>query len=48
MQANWADVTKAGRLLGWEPTVSLQDGLPRLVDWYRAQRDWASQVETSD
>jgi nucleoside-diphosphate-sugar epimerase len=48
MQANWADVEKAGRLLGWEPTVSLQDGLPRLVDWYRTQRDWASRIETAD
>ncbi len=48
MQANWANVEKAGRLLGWEPAVSLQDGLPRLVEWYRAHRDWASQVETSD
>jgi len=48
LQANWANVEKAGRLLGWEPAVTLQDGLPRLVDWYRAQRDWASLVETSD
>ncbi len=48
MQANWANVEKAGRLLGWEPAVSLQDGLPRLVEWYRTERGWASQVETSD
>jgi UDP-glucuronate 4-epimerase len=48
MQANWADVTKAGRLLGWEPAVSLQEGLPRLVDWYRAQRDWACHIDTAD
>ncbi len=48
MLANWANVEKAGRLLGWEPAVSLQDGLPRLVEWYRAQRDWARQVETAD
>jgi len=48
MQANWANVEQAGRLLGWEPTVSLQDGLARLVDWYRAERAWASSIATSD
>jgi nucleoside-diphosphate-sugar epimerase len=48
MHANWANVEKAGRLLGWEPTVPLRDGLPRLIEWYRAQRDWAAQVVTTD
>lgn len=48
MQANWANVDKAGRLLGWEPAVSLDEGLRRLVAWYRAERSWASQVETAD
>jgi nucleoside-diphosphate-sugar epimerase len=30
-----ADITKAKRLLGYEPTVSFEDGLQRTVDWYR-------------
>jgi UDP-glucuronate 4-epimerase len=47
MLANWADVTKAGRLLGWEPTMTLQEGVGKLVDWYRAEREWASQIETT-
>lgn len=46
MLANWADVAKAGRLLGWEPQVGLQSGLERLVAWYNAEREWVSQVET--
>lgn len=32
----FADSTKAGTLLGFEPQVSLQDGLERLKAWYEA------------
>jgi nucleoside-diphosphate-sugar epimerase len=46
MQANWANVEKAGRLLGWEPRVSLREGVERLVAWYNAEREWASQLRT--
>jgi UDP-glucuronate 4-epimerase len=46
MLANWANTEKAGRLLGWEPHVPLQEGISRLVDWYQAEREWASQIET--
>ena len=46
MLANLADVTKAQSMLEWEPQVSLQEGMQRLVDWYQAERDWASQVIT--
>jgi UDP-glucuronate 4-epimerase len=47
MLANWADVSRARELLGWEPLVSLNAGLASTVDWYMAQRDWASQVRTA-
>ncbi len=46
MLATWADVEKARRMLGWEPQVSLQEGMRRLVTWYQAEREWASQVLT--
>jgi nucleoside-diphosphate-sugar epimerase len=46
VEANWADVSKARRLLGWQPSVSLEGGIRGLVDWYLEQRDWASQVLT--
>jgi nucleoside-diphosphate-sugar epimerase len=46
MQSNHADVEKAGRLLGWEPQVALEEGVERLVAWYQAERDWASKIET--
>lgn len=46
MLANWADIGKARRLLGWEPQVSLDQGLRLLVEWYQNERAWASQVRT--
>jgi len=47
MFTNWADVTKAGELLGWEPQVSLREGITRLVEWYNAEREWAREVITT-
>jgi UDP-glucuronate 4-epimerase len=44
--ANWADVTKAKALLGWEPRVTLDEGIGNLVNWYMDQRAWASQILT--
>ncbi len=33
-----ADVRKAKRLLGWEPTTSLEVGLTKFVHWFKANR----------
>ncbi len=46
VHTNQADVTRAQQLLGWAPQVSLEEGVTRLVDWYMAERAWASQVDT--
>lgn len=46
MLANWADVTKAKQMLGWQPQVGLAEGVRKLVDWYAAERSWASGVLT--
>ena len=32
----WADVSKAGRLLGYKPATDLREGLTQFVQWYRA------------
>ena len=34
-----ADITSAREVLGWKPEVSLEDGLRRLVTWWRSVRD---------
>ena len=46
MMANWADVSKAKKLLGWEPVVNLETGMQALVNWYLAERDWTSKIQT--
>jgi UDP-glucuronate 4-epimerase len=45
MSASWADVSKAGKLLGWEPQVGLKDGIAKMVAWYMAEQAWASQIK---
>lgn len=48
IRATWASIDKARRLLGWEPKVDLDKGLRACIEWYRNEREWASQIETSD
>ena len=44
--ATWADISKARTLLGWEPQTKFDDGVTKLVEWYRAEQSWASQIST--
>jgi UDP-glucuronate 4-epimerase len=32
----WADISNAGRLFGYWPQTSLEDGLKKCVEWHRA------------
>jgi len=36
-----ADVTKAGRMLGYQPTVPIEEGIRRFVSWLKASRQEA-------
>ena len=38
MMTTWADITKAKRLIGWEPKVSLDDGIKKTVEWHKTNR----------
>jgi len=44
--ATWADISKARATLGWEPKVTLEEGVGNLVTWYQANRSWARRVDT--
>jgi nucleoside-diphosphate-sugar epimerase len=46
MFTNWADVSKARELLGWNPQVNLREGIANLIAWYNAEREWAREVLT--
>jgi len=44
--ATWADIGKAERLLEWRPQSTFREGVARLVDWYRENREWTRDVVT--
>ena len=44
MRSNWADVSKAKDMLGWKPQVGLREGITRLIEWYRSEREWAKDI----
>jgi len=46
--ATWADIGKAGELLGWVPRVTLEEGLRRCVAWYRDNRDMILPLDLGD
>jgi UDP-glucuronate 4-epimerase len=41
----WADITKAQNILKWNPTISLEEGIRRTVEWYMANREWAKDIQ---
>jgi len=45
IKETWANIDKAARLLDWKPTVSVEDGVKRCVDWHIANRDWLKNVQ---
>ena len=42
--ATWADISRARSLLHWTPSVAIEEGVRRTVDWYLANRDWAKRL----
>jgi len=45
MLTSQADVSKAKKQLGWEPRISLEEGIQRMVDWYLQEREWAKDID---
>lgn len=45
MQDTAADISKAKRVLGWEPGIDLDEGLDATVKWYLENLEWAGKVD---
>lgn len=35
-----ADVSKANKLLGYEPSMDIREGVKRFIEWYRVNEEW--------
>lgn len=44
--ATWADISKARKVLGWEPKISYEEGVGAAADWYMTNRDMAQSIYT--
>ncbi|MCC5840577.1 MAG: SDR family NAD(P)-dependent oxidoreductase [Opitutales bacterium] len=45
MKDTSADISKARRLLGWEPIVGPPEGFRRTAEWYLTHRDWLRYID---
>jgi CDP-glucose 4,6-dehydratase len=40
LDRQWVDYSKLHQLTGWSPSVGLEEGLRRTVEWYRERPEW--------
>lgn len=45
MKATWADIGKARKLLGWQPEVSLEEGIKKTVEWTKDNWEWVKKIK---
>lgn len=42
------DATKINKELGWEPSVTFEEGLEKTIDWYFDNQEWLDHVTSGD
>ncbi|MFT5387368.1 MAG: UDP-glucuronate 4-epimerase [Candidatus Omnitrophota bacterium] len=45
MMETWADISKAKKILKWEPKIELELGVKHSVEWYLANKKWLKNVK---
>lgn len=45
MTETMADITKAKKILHWQPRINFEIGLKESVDWYLKNAEWASKIK---
>ncbi|MGZ3804588.1 MAG: GDP-mannose 4,6-dehydratase, partial [Pseudobdellovibrionaceae bacterium] len=45
IKETWADISKAKRLLGWEPSISFDEGLEKTIQWYLENKSWLKDIQ---
>jgi UDP-glucuronate 4-epimerase len=45
LMETWADIEKAKNLLGWEPKISLDEGLEKSISWYMENCKWLKEIK---
>lgn len=48
IQATWADISKANKILGWVPEVTIENGIKRTVDWCLENWDIVENIDLRD
>lgn len=46
VDSTWADISKAKKLLNWEPKVEFEEGIRRTVEWYLDNHAWARNINS--
>jgi UDP-glucuronate 4-epimerase len=44
LKETWADITKAQKILGWAPSVGIEEGLKKSMDWYLENKSWVKEI----
>tara|TARA_A100001037_G_scaffold299595_1_gene325540 strand:+ start:53580 stop:54557 length:978 start_codon:yes stop_codon:yes gene_type:complete len=41
----WANINKAKNILNWNPSISIEEGIRKTVDWYLLNKSWLSKIK---
>lgn len=48
LKETWADIEKADKLLNWKPSINLEEGLKKCIDWYLENRSWLKNINLNE